>query len=125
MQPEVRYARTVNGVNIAYQVRGDGPVDLVYTLGMAGNFEIEFEAPWVLDFLSDSRLSRGSSCLTNAGPDCPTAFLERRTSTCGRMICARLWMKPGPNGPCSSETAEGGALGIPDRWRLYRLTADN
>jgi pimeloyl-ACP methyl ester carboxylesterase len=33
---EVRYARTVDGVNIAYQVRGDGPVDLVYTLGMAG-----------------------------------------------------------------------------------------
>ena len=39
----MRYARTVDGVNIAYQVRGDGPVDLVYTLGMAGNFEIEFE----------------------------------------------------------------------------------
>ena len=41
---EVRYARTVDDVNIAYQVRGDGPVDLVYTLGMAGNFEVEFEA---------------------------------------------------------------------------------
>ena len=51
MQPEVRYARTVDGVNIAYQVRGDGPVDLVYTLGMAGNFEIEFEAPWGTRFL--------------------------------------------------------------------------
>ena len=49
--PEVRYARTVDGVNIAYQVRGDGPVDLVYTLGMAGNFEIEFEAPWGIRFL--------------------------------------------------------------------------
>ena len=48
---EVRYARTVDGVNIAYQVRGDGPVDLVYTLGMAGNFEIEFEAPWGTRFL--------------------------------------------------------------------------
>ena len=49
--PEVRYARTVDGVNIAYHVRGDGPVDLVYTLGMAGNFEIEFEAPWGTRFL--------------------------------------------------------------------------
>ena len=47
----MRYARTVDGVNIAYQVRGDGPVDLVYTLGMAGNFEIEFEAPWGTRFL--------------------------------------------------------------------------
>jgi len=38
---EVRYARTVDGVNIAYQVRGDGPLDLVYTLGMAGNFIVK------------------------------------------------------------------------------------
>lgn len=50
-RPEVHYARTVDGVNIAYQVRGDGPVDLVYTLGMAGNFEIEFEAAWGTRFL--------------------------------------------------------------------------
>ena len=49
--PEVRYAKTIDGVNIAYQVRGDGPVDLVYTLGMAGNFEIEFEPSWGARFL--------------------------------------------------------------------------
>jgi class 3 adenylate cyclase len=47
----IRYARTIDGVNIAYQVRGDGPVDLVYTLGMAGNFEIEFERSWGIRFL--------------------------------------------------------------------------
>src|SRR4029079_9479122 len=44
VQPEVRYARTADGVNIAYQVRGEGPVDLVYTLGMAGHFEVELDA---------------------------------------------------------------------------------
>ncbi|HXY17634.1 MAG TPA: adenylate/guanylate cyclase domain-containing protein [Gaiellaceae bacterium] len=49
--PEVRYAKTVDGVHIAYLVRGSGPVDLVYTLGMAGNFEIEFEPPWGVRFL--------------------------------------------------------------------------
>jgi class 3 adenylate cyclase len=49
--PEVQYAKTVDGVHIAYQVRGSGPVDLVYTLGMAGNFEIEFERPWGVRFL--------------------------------------------------------------------------
>ena len=42
--PETKYAKTVDGVNIAYRVQGDGPVDLVYIIGMAGNFEIEFEA---------------------------------------------------------------------------------
>lgn len=49
--PAIRYARTIDGVSIAYQVQGDGPVDLVYTLGMAGNFEIEFEPPWGVRFL--------------------------------------------------------------------------
>ena len=44
--PETRYAKTIDGVNIAYQVRGDGPIDLVYIIGMTGNFEIEFEPPW-------------------------------------------------------------------------------
>ena len=49
--PEIQYAETTDGVHIAYQVRGGGPVDLVYTLGMAGNFEIEFEPPWGARFL--------------------------------------------------------------------------
>jgi hypothetical protein len=58
----VRYARTVDGVNIAYQVRGDGPVDLVYTLGMAGNFEIEFEAPSRADPSSSAVSSKRLGC---------------------------------------------------------------
>ena len=28
--PGTRYAKTIDGVNIAYQVRGDGPIDLIY-----------------------------------------------------------------------------------------------
>ena len=49
--PPIRYAKTVDGVYIAYQVRGTGPVDLVYIMGFAGNFEIEFESPWANRFL--------------------------------------------------------------------------
>jgi class 3 adenylate cyclase/alpha-beta hydrolase superfamily lysophospholipase len=49
--PPIKYAKTVDGVNIAYQVRGDAPVDLVYVIGMTGNFEIEFEPPWGVRFL--------------------------------------------------------------------------
>ena len=48
---DIRYVRTVDGVSIAYQVRGEGPVDLVYIIGLAGNFEIEFEPPWGVRFL--------------------------------------------------------------------------
>ena len=43
--PRTRYAKTIDGVHIAYQVRGNGPVDLIYAVGSTGNFEIELEEP--------------------------------------------------------------------------------
>ena len=49
--PQTRYAKTIDGVYIAYQVRGSGPVDLVYIMGFAGNFEIEFDSPWGARFI--------------------------------------------------------------------------
>lgn len=45
MVPEIRYAKTADGVHIAYQVRGDGPVDLVHVMGFTANFEVELEDP--------------------------------------------------------------------------------
>ena len=50
-EPKTLYAKTVDGVHIAYQVRGDGPVDLVYIMGFTGNIEVEFEPPWGVRFL--------------------------------------------------------------------------
>ena len=41
--PETHYAKTADGVHIAYQVRGNGPVDLVYVAGFASNFEVDLE----------------------------------------------------------------------------------
>jgi pimeloyl-ACP methyl ester carboxylesterase len=49
--PPIRYAKTVDGVYIAYQVNGDGPIDLVYIMGFTGNFEVEFDSPWGRRFL--------------------------------------------------------------------------
>jgi class 3 adenylate cyclase len=43
--PETRYAKTIDGVHIAYQVRGDGPIDLVMIHGYAWNFEVQLENP--------------------------------------------------------------------------------
>ncbi|HEY7651090.1 MAG TPA: adenylate/guanylate cyclase domain-containing protein [Methylomirabilota bacterium] len=44
MKPETRYARSGN-VNIAYQVVGAGPRDLVYVPGWASNIELYWEEP--------------------------------------------------------------------------------
>ncbi|MEO8425353.1 MAG: adenylate/guanylate cyclase domain-containing protein [Actinomycetota bacterium] len=39
-RPETRYAKTVDGVHIAYQVVGDGPTDIVYSAGFVSNVDI-------------------------------------------------------------------------------------
>ena len=46
-----RYAKTVDGLQIAYQVVGDGPFDLVYAPGWISNLECFWEMPDLGDFL--------------------------------------------------------------------------
>jgi class 3 adenylate cyclase len=48
---EVRYAKTPAGVYIAFQVVGDGPIDLVYLPGYASNLHWQWELPSYARFL--------------------------------------------------------------------------
>ena len=50
MQPETRYARS-GDVNIAYQVVGEGPLDLVYVPGWVSNVELNWAEPLHARFL--------------------------------------------------------------------------
>ena len=50
MPPTTRYTRS-GDVNIAYQVVGDGPVDLVYVPGFVSNIEVMWEDPDMTRFL--------------------------------------------------------------------------
>ena len=56
--PETRYAKTADGMHIAYQVVGDGPVDMVFVMGWLSNVEAMWEEPDFARFLD--RLSRFS-----------------------------------------------------------------
>ncbi len=51
MQPETKYAKSGN-VNIAYQVVGKGPVDLVIVMGWVSNVEYSWEEPTLSNFLT-------------------------------------------------------------------------
>jgi class 3 adenylate cyclase len=42
-QPETRYARTQDGVSLAYHVAGDGPVDLLWLHAFIGSLEVLWE----------------------------------------------------------------------------------
>jgi class 3 adenylate cyclase len=50
VQPETRYARS-GDVNVAYQVTGGGPVDVVYVPGVSQHVELNWENPPVSRFL--------------------------------------------------------------------------
>jgi pimeloyl-ACP methyl ester carboxylesterase/class 3 adenylate cyclase len=49
--PETRYARTADGVHVAYQVVGQGPVDVVFVMGWVTNVEAMWEEPAFARFL--------------------------------------------------------------------------
>ena len=48
--PRTRYAKS-GGVNIAYQVVGEGPRDLIYVPGWLSKVEMMWEAPQLARFL--------------------------------------------------------------------------
>jgi len=83
-RPQTRYAKAPDGTSIAYQVVGDGPVDLVHSSGIWSNVELMWDDPdwaYLLDRLASfSRLivfdMRGVG-LSDRGPEPPTIEPQR------------------------------------------------
>lgn len=83
-RPETCYAKAPDGTSIAYQVVGEGPVDLVYASGIWSNVDLMWDQPSWASFLdrlaSFSRLivfdMRGVG-LSDRGPEPPVLELQR------------------------------------------------
>src|SRR5918992_673152 len=43
--PETRYARTTDGTHVAYQINGDGPIDIVVLRAWHSNLDQDWEDP--------------------------------------------------------------------------------
>jgi pimeloyl-ACP methyl ester carboxylesterase len=60
--PPTRYARSDDGARIAYQVTGEGPLDLIAVGGPASHLDLQWEEPgtarWIERYASFSRLVR-------------------------------------------------------------------
>ena len=86
--PEVRYARS-GDVHIAYQVLGEGDVDLVFVMGWLTNLETYWELPGYRRFMQRlagfTRLilfdKRGMGLSNRAGDRAPS---RSGWTTCGR-----------------------------------------
>jgi pimeloyl-ACP methyl ester carboxylesterase len=77
-QPATRYARA-GTVNIAFQVIGDGPVDLVWVWGLASNLEVAWEEPSYAAFLR--RLSEFARVVVYDRRGCGVSDREGTTVT--------------------------------------------
>jgi pimeloyl-ACP methyl ester carboxylesterase len=83
-RPDTRYAKALDGTSIAYQVVGEGPIDLVYASGLWSNVDWMWDEPAWAYFLgrlaSFSRMvlfdMRGVG-LSDRGPEPPTIELQR------------------------------------------------
>jgi len=90
--PETRFAQS-GDVNIAYQVMGEGPLNLVVNWGMMSHVEFMHELPGHTDFLR--RLSRFArvAIFDKRGQGCPIASSAFPRSRSGWTTCARSWTR--------------------------------
>jgi DNA-binding winged helix-turn-helix (wHTH) protein/pimeloyl-ACP methyl ester carboxylesterase len=51
-RPKTQYATSTGGINIAYQVIGDGPLDLVFVMGWVSHLEYSWQDPSFTRFLT-------------------------------------------------------------------------
>ncbi|HSS32136.1 MAG TPA: alpha/beta hydrolase [Solirubrobacterales bacterium] len=51
MDSSTRYAQSEDGVNIAFQVHGEGPLDLAFVPGFVSHVELIWEEPTIARFL--------------------------------------------------------------------------
>ena len=86
--PPTRYARS-GDASIAYQVAGDGPIDLVLVLGFATHVELQWESPPFARSLE--RISEFSRLmvLTSGVPGCRTRSPRCRPSSSGSTTSGR------------------------------------
>ena len=77
--PDTQFATTVDDVDIAYQVFGEGPVDLVWLWGLASSIEVAWEEPSYAAFLR--RLGEFSRVILYDRRGCGASDREGATAT--------------------------------------------
>ena len=118
--PRTRYVKTADGVYIAYQVVGDGPVDLVWQFDYFGNVDAVWEHPLWAHFLGGfaefSRLilldRRGTG---QSSRNVPPSDLETRASDLRAVLDALgsdgrrrrvVTVREEPRAPCSPRPSQ-------------------
>ena len=95
-----RYARTAEGAYLAYQVSGDGPMDLVLPITGSAGIELIWDEPAVSGFIS--RLASFSRLITfdpkGSAARVGWTWTRFQPSRHGRTTSAPSWKPLDPNG---------------------------
>jgi hypothetical protein len=75
MKPRTRYARS-GAVNLAYQVFGDGSIDLVYVIGWVSNIDSVWDEPNYARFLQRQGTFARVIMFDSGAPACPTVSMS-------------------------------------------------
>lgn len=112
MSPETRYAKTPDGVYIAYQTVGEGPIDIVWQFEWIGNVDTIWQYPgyaeWLRSLASFSRVilhDRRGTGASSRNVDLPN--LETRVADMKCVLDA-----VGSERPVLSGALEGGAPNV-------------
>ena len=110
MTAPIRYARS-GDVNIAYQVTGDGPFDLVLVPGFFSHLEIDWEYPRHRALPRAARILRPADPLRQArhGPLRPDGRPARLRDS-GWTMSARSWMRSDSDRAALFGYSEGGPM---------------
>ena len=139
--PQTNYAVTSDGVHIAYQVSGRGPIDLLWSEGWLSHVEIMWELPSYARFMEmlgeafrvihfDKR-GVGLSDRT-ATPDLETRMEDVRAVLDAAGSERAVLLGEGTDGgglaamyaaTFPEDAGEHELKGVPDRWHLYRVVA--
>ena len=110
MAPKTRYARS-GDLHIAYQVVGDGPIDVVYIPTWISHVEMLWEEPMVERFFSAIAAFSRLIVFDRRGSGLSDPVTSRRRSRSRWTTCWRSWTRPAPRRrPCSRIWRAG-------RWR--------
>jgi hypothetical protein len=89
--PETRYARSADGVHVAYQVFGAGDVDVVFIPGFVSHLELTWQMPGLARFMERlaafSRVITSTSGARGSPTRCPCRSCRPSSggwTTCGR-----------------------------------------
>ena len=107
---DIRYARCAGGIDVAYKVMGDGPIDIVYVPGFVSHLDLIDDVPFYCRPLDDMARFARVVTFDKRGTGLPDRSSGSAAWPTEWMTSGRLWMQQGIERAALFGISEGGPL---------------